>query len=70
MNCKLEGILSANVTPFKDNCKLDEPGLRRLIRGTQRVGVRNVLDGIVVSKFARFPADKFIFPDCPKNVLA
>jgi dihydrodipicolinate synthase/N-acetylneuraminate lyase len=53
MNCKLEGILSANVTPFKDNCKLDEPGLRRLIRGTQRVGVRNVLGEIVSSKFAR-----------------
>jgi 4-hydroxy-tetrahydrodipicolinate synthase len=24
--------LSANVTPFKDNCELDEPALRRLIR--------------------------------------
>ncbi|HEX9147214.1 MAG TPA: dihydrodipicolinate synthase family protein [Candidatus Binatia bacterium] len=32
MNRKLEGILSANVTPFKDNYDLDEPGLRRLIR--------------------------------------
>jgi len=29
---KLEGILSANVTPFKENLDLDEDGLRRLIR--------------------------------------
>jgi 4-hydroxy-tetrahydrodipicolinate synthase len=32
MSVKLEGILSANVTPFKDNYDLDEPGLRKLIR--------------------------------------
>ncbi len=32
MDFKLEGILSANVTPFKENYDLDEPGLRRLIR--------------------------------------
>jgi 4-hydroxy-tetrahydrodipicolinate synthase len=32
MSIKLEGILSANVTPFKDNYDLDEPALRKLIR--------------------------------------
>jgi 4-hydroxy-tetrahydrodipicolinate synthase len=32
MSVKLTGILSANVTPFKDNYDLDEAGLRRLIR--------------------------------------
>jgi 4-hydroxy-tetrahydrodipicolinate synthase len=32
MNLKLGGILSANVTPFKDNYDLDETGLRKLIR--------------------------------------
>jgi 4-hydroxy-tetrahydrodipicolinate synthase len=32
MKLKLEGILSANVTPFKDNYDLDEAGLRKLIR--------------------------------------
>lgn len=32
MSIKLEGILSANVTPFKENYDLDEPGLRKLIR--------------------------------------
>ena len=32
MGIKLEGILSANVTPFKENYDLDEPGLRKLIR--------------------------------------
>ncbi len=32
MTLALEGILSANVTPFKDNYDLDEPGLRKLIR--------------------------------------
>jgi len=32
MTLKLEGILSANVTPFKDNFDLHEDGLRRLIR--------------------------------------
>jgi 4-hydroxy-tetrahydrodipicolinate synthase len=31
MNLKLTGILSANVTPFKDNYDLDEGGLRKLI---------------------------------------
>ncbi|MGH7826425.1 MAG: dihydrodipicolinate synthase family protein [Candidatus Binatia bacterium] len=32
MNLKLEGILSANVTPFKENYDIDEAGLRKLIR--------------------------------------
>lgn len=32
MNLKLTGILSANVTPFKDNYDLDEAGMRKLIR--------------------------------------
>jgi 4-hydroxy-tetrahydrodipicolinate synthase len=32
MTIRLEGILSANVTPFKDNFDLDEAALRRLIR--------------------------------------
>jgi 4-hydroxy-tetrahydrodipicolinate synthase len=32
MNYKPEGILSANVTPFKENYDLDEAGLRKLIR--------------------------------------
>src|SRR5512147_341494 len=32
MSLKLTGILSANVTPFKDNYDLDEAGLRKLIR--------------------------------------
>ncbi len=32
MSIKLAGILSANVTPFKDNYDLDEAGLRKLIR--------------------------------------
>jgi 4-hydroxy-tetrahydrodipicolinate synthase len=32
MSLKLEGILCANVTPFKDNYDLDETGLRRLMR--------------------------------------
>jgi 4-hydroxy-tetrahydrodipicolinate synthase len=32
MSVKLQGILSANVTPFKDNFDLDEAGLRRLVR--------------------------------------
>ena len=32
MSLKLAGILSANVTPFKDNYDLDEAGLRKLIR--------------------------------------
>jgi 4-hydroxy-tetrahydrodipicolinate synthase len=32
MNVKLEGILCATVTPFKDNYDLDESVLRRLIR--------------------------------------
>jgi len=32
MTLKLSGILSANVTPFKDNYDLDEAGLRKLIR--------------------------------------
>lgn len=32
MSLKLEGILSANVTPFKENYDLDEAGLRKLIR--------------------------------------
>ena len=32
MSFKLEGILSANVTPFKENFDLDEDGLRRLVR--------------------------------------
>ncbi len=32
MSLRLEGILSANVTPFKSNYDLDEGGLRRLIR--------------------------------------
>ncbi len=32
MSVKLTGILSANVTPFKDNYDLDEAGLRKLIR--------------------------------------
>ena len=32
MNFKPEGILSANVTPFKENYDLDEQGLRKLIR--------------------------------------
>lgn len=32
MNFKPAGILSANVTPFKENYDLDEPGLRKLIR--------------------------------------
>jgi 4-hydroxy-tetrahydrodipicolinate synthase len=32
MNLRLEGILSANVTPFKENYELDEGGLRRLVR--------------------------------------
>ena len=32
MNFRAEGILSANVTPFKENYDLDEPGLRKLIR--------------------------------------
>lgn len=32
MSLRLEGILSANVTPFKNNYDLDEEGLRRLIR--------------------------------------
>ena len=32
MSLKLTGILSANVTPFKDNYDLDETGLRKLIR--------------------------------------
>lgn len=37
MSVKLEGILSANVTPFKDNYELDEDGVRRLIRHTVKV---------------------------------
>jgi 4-hydroxy-tetrahydrodipicolinate synthase len=32
VSIKLHGILSANVTPFKDNYDLDEAALRRLIR--------------------------------------
>ncbi len=32
MSIKLAGILSANVTPFRDNYDLDEGGLRKLIR--------------------------------------
>jgi len=32
MSLKLSGILSANVTPFKENYDLDEAGLRKLIR--------------------------------------
>jgi 4-hydroxy-tetrahydrodipicolinate synthase len=32
MNFKPEGILSANVTPFKENYDLDEQGLRKLMR--------------------------------------
>jgi 4-hydroxy-tetrahydrodipicolinate synthase len=32
MTLTLEGILSANVTPFQDNYELDEAGLRKLIR--------------------------------------
>ena len=32
MTLKLTGILSANVTPFKDNYDLDEGGLRKLVR--------------------------------------
>jgi 4-hydroxy-tetrahydrodipicolinate synthase len=32
MTLTLEGILSANVTPFQDNYDLDEAGLRKLIR--------------------------------------
>jgi 4-hydroxy-tetrahydrodipicolinate synthase len=32
MSLKLEGILSANVTPFRDNFDLDEAGLRKLVR--------------------------------------
>ena len=32
MSLKLQGILSANVTPFKNNYDLDEAGLRRLVR--------------------------------------
>jgi 4-hydroxy-tetrahydrodipicolinate synthase len=32
MSLRLEGILSANVTPFKENYDLDEAGLRKLIR--------------------------------------
>ena len=32
MELRLEGILSANVTPFKQNYDLDEAGLRKLIR--------------------------------------
>lgn len=32
MTLTLEGILSANVTPFQDNYDLDEAGLRKLVR--------------------------------------
>ena len=32
MTLTLEGILSANVTPFQDNYELDEAGLRKLVR--------------------------------------
>ena len=32
MELRLEGILSANVTPFKQNYDLDEAALRKLIR--------------------------------------
>jgi 4-hydroxy-tetrahydrodipicolinate synthase len=37
MSFKLEGILSANVTPFKDNFDLDEAGLRGLVRYQAKV---------------------------------
>ena len=36
MNLKLEGILCANVTPFRENFDLDEAVLRRLIRHLAR----------------------------------
>src|SRR5574341_2155577 len=38
MNLKLEGILCANVTPFKENYDLDEAVLRRLIRHLSKAG--------------------------------
>ena len=38
MNLKLEGILCANVTPFKENLDLDEAVLRRLIRRLAQAG--------------------------------
>ncbi len=37
MSLKLEGILCANVTPFKGNYDLDEAGLRRLVRHSVQV---------------------------------
>ena len=38
MNLKLDGILCANVTPFKQNLDLDEAVLRRLIRHLVKAG--------------------------------
>lgn len=43
MSLKLEGILCANVTPFKDNYDLDEVGLRRLVRHIAKVDGINAL---------------------------
>lgn len=43
MTLKLEGILCANVTPFKENYDLDEAGLRRLIRHTAKVDGINAI---------------------------
>jgi len=44
MSVKLQGILSANVTPFKDNFDLDEGGLRKLVPHQARVeGVNAVV---------------------------
>jgi 4-hydroxy-tetrahydrodipicolinate synthase len=43
MSLKLEGILSANVTPFKDNYDLDEAGLRRLVSSQARVDGVNAI---------------------------
>ncbi len=43
MSLKLEGILCANVTPFKDNYDLDETGLRRLIRHVASVDGINAI---------------------------
>jgi 4-hydroxy-tetrahydrodipicolinate synthase len=44
MTLTLEGILSANVTPFQDNYDLDEAGLRKLIRYQARPeGIRAIV---------------------------
>ncbi|HUK41109.1 MAG TPA: dihydrodipicolinate synthase family protein, partial [Candidatus Acidoferrales bacterium] len=43
MSVKLQGILSANVTPFKDNFDLDEAGLRRLVRYQAKVDGLNAV---------------------------